>query len=283
MDPITRRSALLAAAAAGIAAPARAAAAPRRVVSINACLDVMLLDLADPGQIAALSHYARQPDSTAAQRARPFPITHETAEEVLALRPDLILASGLTAPATRQALARLGLRLEVFATPVTVAQSLDQVTRVAALLGHPERGAALVRRIDAAFAAAAPRPGMRPVSALIFQANGFTAGSQTLVGELMRRTGLTNAADRYGLKKWGNVRLEALIADPPELLLGGEAAPGAPTWADRIGHHPALAALSGRMRRDVLPENLLLCGGSVFIPAVQRLAAARDRYLARPA
>ena len=277
---LSRRTVVLTAAA-GMAAPALAAARPRRVVSINACLDVQLLDLADRDQIAALSHYCREPDrSTIVERARGFPITYESAEEILALRPDLVLASRHNALATREALKRLGIQVEVFATPETVAESLDQVGRVARILGHPERGAALVRRIEAAFAAAAPRPGARPISALVFQANGFTAGTDTLVGELLRRTGFTNAAGRYGLKQWGNLRLENLIADPPELLLGGQTAAGAPTWADRIGRHPALSAVSGRMRRDVLSESLLLCGGSVFIPAVQRLAAIRDRYLA---
>ena len=280
---LTRRAAVVAAAA-GAAAPAWAATRPRRVVSINACLDVQLLDLADRDQVAALSHYCREPDrSTLAVRARNLPITYGSAEEVLALRPDLVLASRHNALATREALKRLGVQVEVFATPETVAGSLEQVRRVAALLGHPARGTALVGRIEAAFAAAAPPPGARPVYALVFQANGFTAGTDTLVSELMRRAGLANAAGRYGLKRWGNLRLEQLIADPPELLLGGQVTAGAPTWADRVGRHPALAAVSGRMARDVVPESLLLCGGSVFIQAMQRFAAARDRHLARRA
>lgn len=280
---LTRRAAVLTAAAA-VAAPAGAATRPRRVVSINACLDVQLLDLADREQVAALSHYCREPDrSTLAVRAKDIPITYESAEEVLALRPDLVLASRHNALATREALKRLGVQVEVFATPETVADSLEQVRRVAALLGHPQRGEALVGRIEAAFAGAAPPPGARPISALVFQANGFTAGTDTLVSELLRRAGLTNAAGRYGLKRWGNLRLENLIADPPDLLLGGQVTAGAPTWADRVGRHPALSAVSARMRRDVVPESLLLCGGSVFIPAIQRLAAVRDRYLARRA
>jgi iron complex transport system substrate-binding protein len=280
MPPLTRRSAVLAGAAAGLATPALAA--PRKVVSINSCTDIMLMDLADPGQIAALSHFAREPGGfIAVERARRFPITHETAEEVLALRPDLVLASRHNALATRNALARLGIRVEVFAAPESIAESLGQVRAMAGLLGHAERGAALVARIEAAFAAAAPKPGTKAVETLVFQANGFTPGPETLIGELMRRVGLENVAGRYGLKGWGNVRLERLLADPPELLLGSEAAPGQPTWADRVGRHAALAAIAGRMKRDVLPEKLLFCGGPVFIPAVQRLAAVRDRYLGR--
>ena len=47
---------MVGAAAALIAAPAVAHPAPRRIVSLNACLDAILVHVADRGQIAALSH-----------------------------------------------------------------------------------------------------------------------------------------------------------------------------------------------------------------------------------
>jgi iron complex transport system substrate-binding protein len=228
----------------------------------------------------ALSHYARQAvNLTVVDRAKPFPITFETAEEIIDRRPDLVLASRHNALATREALRKLDIRIETFAVPNSVAESRKQVVKVANLLGHPERGEALLKRIDAAFEAAAPRPGMRRPTALVFQPNGFTAGTETLVGELLTRAGFENAAGRYGFKKWGTLRLEQLLADPPDLVIGGQGTAGAPTWADRIGKHPALAAIQGRMKRDIVAEGLLFCGGSVFIPAMARLAAVRDRYL----
>ncbi len=281
----TRREIVAAAALLPLTAgAAQAAPAPRRVVSINSCTDGMLLDLGDRAQIVALSHYAREAANlTVVDRARPFRITRESAEEIIDLRPDLVLASRHNALATRQSLKLLGIKIETFATPTTVAESLKQVRKVARLLGHPERGEALVKRIDAAFAAAAPPPAARRPTAIVFQANGFTAGSDTLVGELLDRTGFINAAGRYGMKKWGNLRLEQLLADPPDLLIGGQATLGAPTWADRVGRHPALASIAGRMRRDTAPEGLLLCGGSVFIAAAARLAAVRERYLTETA
>ena len=102
MPPLTRRAAL-----AGVASPAAprvaAPSAPRRVVSLNPCLDAILVEVADRAQIAALSHYARQPQgSTIVAIARTLPETFESAEEVLMLRPDLVLASRHTALATRR-------------------------------------------------------------------------------------------------------------------------------------------------------------------------------------
>ena len=280
MTGLTRRTFAAAAAALPMAGGSAHAAAPRRVVSINSCTDGMLLDLGDRSQIAALSHYAREAENlTVFERAKPFRITRESAEEIIDLRPDLVLSSRHNALATREALRKLDIRIETFGVPATVEESRQQVLKAGRALGHPERGEAMVARIDAAFAAAAPRPGQRRPTVLIFQSNGFTAGSETLVGELLKRVGFENAAGRYGMNKWGNVRLEQLLADPPDLLISGQRMDGAPVWADRIGKHPALRAIAGRMRRDIVPEGLLYCGGAVFIPAVARLAAVRDRYL----
>jgi iron complex transport system substrate-binding protein len=109
----------------------------------------------------------------------------------------------------------------------------------------------------------------------VFQPRGFAAGDGTLMNELLTRAGFVNVAARYGIRRWGDVSLERLIADPPELLLSGETSPGAPTWAERIVTHPALGAIAGRLHRAVLPERLLYCGGPSMIETARLLAAAR--------
>ncbi len=257
---------------------------PCRVVSLNTCLDVLLVHLADRSQIAALSHYAREDQSsTIADVARTLPFTWESAEEIIALEPDMVLASKHSALATRNALKRLNVPVERFAVPNSVDESLAQVTRVAKLLGHPQRGRALIARIEAAIAASAPPPGTRPLKALIYQPNGFAAGPGTLVDDMMERAGFENVARRYGLRTWGNVALERLLADPPEVLLSGEAASGARSWADRVMTHPALKSLTGRMKIARFPEKLLYCGGPVLIQTAQALAAARQSVLGRAA
>lgn len=253
---------------------------PSRVVSLNPCLDVILFHVAERPQIAALTHYARDPEaSTLAHLARNIPITHETAEEVVALAPDLVLLSRHSALATRQALTRLRVPQAMFDVPHTVADSLAQIRQVARLIGQPGRGAAVVARIEAAIAAVTPPPGAPRLSAIVYQPNGFAAGAGTLTDEMLRRAGFDNVAARYGLGRWGNVSLERLVADPPQVLLAGEAAPGAPTWADRVLSHPALARLSPAMRREVFPQRLLYCGGPVLIETAAVLGRARRNVL----
>lgn len=279
MSDLNRRAAVAGLVTAA-ASPALAAGAPRRIVSMNACLDTVLVRVADRGQIAALSHYARDPHgSTIADIARTLPFTYETAEEVVYLNPDLVISSAHSSLATRNALKRLGVPQARFSVPDTLAESYAQIREVAALAGHPERADSLIAQIEAALAAARPRPGQPRLTAAIFEPHGLTAGSGTLVGQMMERCGFENVAGRYGLKKWGNIPLERLIADPPQVLLAGETAPGALTWAERLVQHPALRRLSGRMHRAVFPTRLLYCGGPVLIHTVAALSKAREDAL----
>ena len=270
---------LLGAAMTAAAAPAP----PVRVVSLNPCLDAILVAVADRNQIAALSHYARDPAaSVVVEEARTLPFTYESAEEVIALSPNLVLTSQHSSLATHQALAKLGTRVELFTVPSSVEASFADIRRIAALTGHPERGEALILRTRLALKQAEPPPGAVRASALIFQPNGFAAGPGTLADEMLTRAGFTNAAKAYGLPQWGNVSLEQLMQDPPRLLLSGRAAATGASFAERLLSHPALKSLSGRMTEADFPERLLFCGGPTLIPEAQALASARRKLEARP-
>ena len=263
--------------AAGAVAPT-AGPEPRRIVSLNPCLDAILVHVADRAQIAALSHYSRDPASSSiGDLGQSFPITYESAEEVVVLRPDLVLAAGHSGPATRAALKQLAIRVETFGLPNTVAQSLKQVSRIAALVHRSRKGAALIAAVETALAEAAPGPGSKPLKALVFEGGGLVSAPHTLMDELLTRCGFANAALRYGVTHTTDVPLELLVADPPEVLLAGQGAPGAPTWADRVVSHPALARTAKRMYRASFPQHLTYCGGPVIAETARTLADIRRR------
>lgn len=251
---------LLAAPAAASASPAQ----PGRIVSMNPCLDSILLAVADAGQVAAISHWSHDPaaTSTPLTLARRFPAHGGTAEEVLALRADLVLLSPHTPLATRAALERLGIPMLALGAPADIAESLAQVRAVAAAAGHRARGEALAAQIAGALAAAR-RPGT-PRPALIRLASGLVPGEGTLPAALMANSGLRNMASTYGLGPWGMLPLEPLAFRPPPLLL---------TDLPQT-RHPVLARLG--IPTYSFPARLLNCGGPSMAPAAARLAAIRD-------
>jgi iron complex transport system substrate-binding protein len=254
-------------------APAREAApgAPR-IVSLNPCTDAVLVEVADPQQILALSSYSSDPASSSMDliTARRFPAVNGTVEEVIALQPDLVLGSTFDAPATRDAFARLGFRFEGFGINPDVADSVAQIRRIAALAGHPERGEGLVRRIETALAANAA-PSGPPVTAIVWQSSGIVPGQNTLISELLARTGFVNAAAAKGMGQADVLPLEQMLADPPRLIL---AAGNPQSNEDRMLGHPALAVLT-QTRLERYDSALLWCGGPTIVRAAQRLGAVR--------
>lgn len=235
------------------------------IVSLNPCLDAILVEVAQPGQLLALSHYSRDPGSSSiptATAAR-FAVTGGTAEEVIALAPDLVLASTFLPAATRSALERAGLTIAAFGSPTTTAASIAQVREVAALVGGDARGEALAVAMTRA---AAPDPASRPISTLLWQPGQIVPGEATLVAELLRAKGFANHAAAMGLGQADYAALETVLADPPEVLLvaGSSAGQG----------HPLLAGLP-ETRTEALAPNLLFCGGPTVIALADRLDAVR--------
>ena len=261
----------------GACSPVQAGRAPAsslpRIVSLNPCTDAILAEVADPGQILAISAWSHDPASSSMDlaQARRFRATNGTVEEVLALRPDLIVGGTFTPPATRSAYARLGLRLEEVGIAATVEDSLAQVRHLAALAGHPERGEALVARIMQALAKSAPPQGARPVQTVLWEPGGIVPGDNTLVADVMRRAGLANFTAGRGMRQADYLPLERLLADPPELVLTA----GNPRAEEnRLLGHPALARLK-QTRREAVDPSLLYCGGPTIIRAATRFAEVR--------
>jgi len=277
MKPVAVLAALLLGACAP--APARqavttasAGAGGPTIVSLNPCTDAILAEVADPDQLLALSHYSRDPASSSMDiaLARRFRATSGAVEEVLALRPDVVVAGTFLPPATRQAFARLGIRLVQVPIAGDLAASKAQVTSLAALAGNPERGRALNARIEAALAQAAPPPGT-PLAAVVWQSGGIVAGDDTLIADLLRHTGFINAAAARGLSQADYLPLERMVADPPQVIL---AAGSSRADEDRLLAHPALAGLDATRRASFDPS-LLWCGGPTIPRAVARLAEVR--------
>lgn len=269
--------ALLGALMVGACAPAAPKVQPSRIISLNPCTDALLAELADRNQIGALSSYSRDPaqSSMDVAQARTYPFTLGTMEEVVASQPSLVVSGSFTPAATRAAYARMGLRLEEFSMAATVEESEGQIRRMAALLGHPERGEAMIARIDQTMREALPPRGAKPVPALIWQGGGLVVGGETLVSDLLRRTGFTPFAAIRGMGQSQFLPLERMVVDPPRVLLvigHGDADGG--REGRRVLGHPVLAQLRAMQRFD-FDASLEYCGGPTIIRAAQRLAQIR--------
>ena len=198
------------------------AAHPQRVVSQAVGTDELLLALADPGQIAALSHISHEAEfSPVAAEARRFPALKDSdAESVLRFRPDLVLAASFTRPETLALLKRAGVRLVVLDRFDSLEDVYTSLRILGRELGQEARAEAVIAqsrgRVDAL---AARLRGVRPVRVLSASVYPFTSGTGTTFQDLCEHAGALNVAAEAGLKGHAPTPSEALLTWRVEVLV----------------------------------------------------------------
>jgi iron complex transport system substrate-binding protein len=271
---------LAVAAVAGLGPAAAETAPPRRIVSFNICADQLAVALADPGQIAALSPYATDTTlSAVAEEARGYRSIGWHAESTIPLQPDLVLVGPRDRSATQRLLRALGFRVVELDFVNSIAAAREQIRQVAALLGHPERGEALLARLDAAQSRllAAARP--QATTALLVERSGYTEGPASLAAGLIAEAGLQPPPGAPG-GMGGYVSLESLIMMRPNLLVLHNLVDTPRDQGSVYLTHPALKGLYPPSRRIVLPVRYTLCGGPGLVAGLDHLANELARVAA---
>jgi iron complex transport system substrate-binding protein len=255
-----------------------AAAELPRIASMNVCTDQLLLTLADPEQILGLSRYARDgAQSWAAGDARRYPVLSGGAEDILVLRPDIVVASLFDKRTTRELLKEKGLHLAELSVPRTLDEVKDQIRRMGEIVQHPDRAAAEIARLDAAIARARQAVAHKHYRVLPLSRRGWVSGSDSLLSSLLTETGLFNAAGELGVAFGGFTSLEAIVNLKPDFILVSEAGDRAEDDGRAFLLHPALERFYPPSKRIVIPDRLTVCGGVMLADALDALIAELER------
>lgn len=255
------------------------AARPLRVVSQTVGTDELLLALADPGQIAALSHIGRDARfSASAGEAQRFPALRDSdAESVLRFRPDLVLAASFTRPETLALLRRAGVRLVVLDRFDTLEDLYVSIRLLGRELGQEARAEALIAQCRGRVRALAERlKGVRPVRVLTAGAYPFTAGAGTTFQDLCDHAGALNVAAEAGLKGHVPTPSEKLLTWNAEVLVISGDRPDASDTRARLAeipHYRVLPAFKAG-RFAVIPGALMSSVSHHRIDAYELLARA---------
>jgi iron complex transport system substrate-binding protein len=260
-------------------------AGPQRIVSLNLCADELVLRIAAPGTVKSITWLARDASlSNVADLAQHVGINKGSAEEIVPMQPDLVIAGAYTTRMTTALLKRLDIPLLELGVANSIDQALGQIELVAAALGRSEQGAELIGHITSRMAAlpAAPAVAEQPLAA-IYQPNGFTIGQGSLVDDLMRRAGVRNLAVERHIDHYGSLPLESLLRAQPDFLIMNTADDQTPAMAYEILRHPALLRSYQAARVINIPSAWWSCPGPRLVDAVQRLQQAAQQFGSRAA
>ncbi|HUF72188.1 MAG TPA: ABC transporter substrate-binding protein [Gammaproteobacteria bacterium] len=239
------------------------------VASINLCTDQLVLSVADPAQIRSLSWLSADPEeSMLANQASVYPLNYGSAEELMAIGADVVIAGSQTSPFTRSLLRRLGSTI----VEIEPAASLDDVERnlraVGAAIGRDREAGAATASMRARVGAMRERRDARTRSAVVVRAGGFTVGRNTLANELIGLAGLDNVV--ANLDRWGSLSIETLLATKPEVIIMTSYRESEASLANSFFSHPGLASIAGATRLEV-PARYFACGAPESLAAAELL------------
>jgi len=195
----------------------------QRIASASPVADELLLELCEPDRIVAFTGYNQRESIRNYRYHGKATIELITdIEQILTLNPDLVLAHNLTDPRHVQRLREAGIRVFDFGAINGLSSLWEDIDTLAALLGHPERGAALAVQLKGDLDAiasdipAAQRKRGLYATVVGNRIYGGTTGSS--YHDVLSHAGVIDiAADEY--ERWPNYSVEQLLQLDPPLIV----------------------------------------------------------------
>ena len=255
-------------------AAAQVAPAPQRVASLNLASDEILADILPLSRLLAVTALVDEAGTSNAVGRIPPSIARfpkVDVERLIALRPDLVVVSEYTDADVLRALRQSGLKVH----RMTGLDSLEGFRRalleLGDVVGEKERAATLAADFDARLGDINRRIQGAQRPRLLYWASGFTAGSKTAFGALIRCGGGENSAALAGISGITPLGAErAYGLDPDWLFIGSHT-----TTSREIHEHPLLSRMRAVKAGHIveMPTELLV--------ALNHHAAASCEFMAK--
>lgn len=253
---------------------------PSRIIALSLPAEEILLDLAGPSRLVAVTPFARDPhfSNVVSLASEISEVVRSNPERILRLQPDLVFVASYTEARNRDLLRRSGIPV----CQLPEFRSIDSIRATVRLVGHAlgleEAADALIAGMDRTLLNAAERveaaraqPGFTPPRILFVEMPGggmdgaWTAGAKTILDEIIRAAGGINVAAEAGVVHEGGVSAEALVHwNPSWLLLAGDPAERRATLA-ALSKDTVLCVIEAiREERVVLVPNRITTSTSHF-------------------
>jgi iron complex transport system substrate-binding protein len=233
------------------------------VASLNLCSDEYLLLLARPGEVVSVTRLAQDPKESPLWRiARPYSANRGTLEDIVALRPTLLLTMGGSGRSTGLIARRMGMKVVNLPFPATIDDVAANLRRTAAALGDPRRADPWIARIQR-LRARAPR---HATDAIFLSGGGVSLYPNSPGIEWMRLAGLAQRRLPNG-----RADLELLATRPPALVLRSDYRSKQMSAGQRWLDHPIVSRLKS-LNTD---GRAWTCAGPLMIEETRRLQGLR--------
>ena len=241
-----------------LAAPA---ASLPRVLSLNLCADPYLMAFAAPDQIVALTALSRDTSLSAhAAAAQNFPVTDGQIENIIDLKPDLVIVSSWSDPIRNALIERLGFRLLTLDAAQDYDAARQEILALGEAIQRPAQARAYLAGLDAQMAAL---PALTNAPKILpLQRRNLTVGEGHILDDILTRAGAVNLGRDGQNDTMRRISLESALAAKADYILLNNRAQKPDSRGMEFITHPALARAYGRAQRLHINGNLLSCAGA---------------------
>lgn len=198
-----------------------------RILSLDLCTDWMLAKYVNPSQVLALSHLMHQyPVDWINQE---WPTHNGSLEQILELKPDLVITGEYNALILRRRLQELGTRVEILSLPKNLSQITDYEKRFLSLLNIP------IHKVSKPPQIRSDNHQKHKPTLLLLGPNGIGTGRKTFENDILELAGWKNYLTSDG---YINLDLEQIAVNPPDAALWF--APDTIALANLFAEHPVL-------------------------------------------
>lgn len=248
----------------------------QRIVSINLCLDALLIKLVEPARVDSLYYLSANPQfSSVAEQAKKYNLNHGLAEDIVPRNPDLVLAGTYTSADLKALLKQLGFRVEVLDLPRNLDDISTHIRRFGALVNRSAEAEIMAQTLEQKLVQLdAAQKKTKPIPGFWYSSNGVVVGGDTVENELMTRAGFHNLALDKNIIGFKQLDLEELILAQPKVLIIEASDVQAFSLAQEYVEHPALRNNNVKIIR--LPSTLS-CVAPIAADAIESLMQQRQR------
>ena len=197
-------------------------APPQRIVSQTLGSDEILLTLAPPSHLVAISTLSRNANySNVVEKAQTITgQVSDNVEHILSFNPDLIFVASYSRAETVELLQALGapvFRLHRFQSIVDINNNIKTIGYA---IGEEERAAALIAQMEQdikMIRANIPR-GVQP-RIISYTSDNYTAGSHTTFDDMVHIVGAINLAAEQGIEQHVKINSEQILAWQPDFII----------------------------------------------------------------
>ncbi len=243
-----------------------AAAEPQRIVSLDACADQYVLGLAPLAHVVAVSDRATLPESWFRDRVGAIRKVKPKLETILALRPDAVVRTWGGDAKLLQALQLYGVKVININEVSTYSAAKDELFRVGHEMNEDASASIEAHNFDDAM------DGIRDIghgrTVLYYTPSGYTAGPDTMQGDMLRKLGFRLETQDKG---YAYLSPEVLLSLKPDVFALG-------FYDDRYamrrvpGRNPLVRAAIARTRHFTIPARALACNGWYTVYDLENLS-----------